>query len=77
MPPKVRKDNTFTGEDFVFVLDFLGKVFHEFDTHEMNQAHAFRLLPEFLVMFALKQFTSVSQTEGSNHGKIAAWPEAV
>ena len=32
IPHKVKKDNTFTGEDGVLVLDFLAKLVQEFDT---------------------------------------------
>ena len=74
---KVRKDNTFTGEDGVLVLDFLAKLVQAFDTQEMNEGQAIRLLPEFLSGIALRQYTSVSQTAGSHHGKVSVWPEAV
>ena len=77
IPPKVKKDNTFTGEDGVLVLDFLAKLVQEFDTQEMNEGQAIRLLPEFLSGIALRQYTSVSQTAGSHHGKVSVWPEAV
>ena len=75
--PKVNRDNTFTGEDGVLVLDFLAKLVQEFDTQEMNEGQAIRFLPEFLSGIALRQYTSVSQTAGSHHGKISVWPEAV
>ena len=77
IPPKVRKDNTFTGEDGVLVLDFLARLVQEFDTQEMNEGQAIRLLPEFLSGIALRQYTSVSQTAGSHHGKVSVWPKAV
>lgn len=56
---------------------FVAKIVHEFDTQEMNEAQAIRLLPEFLGGLALRQFTSVSQTTGTHHGKVVVWPEAV
>ena len=77
IPRKVKKDNTFTGEDGVLVLDFLAKSVQEFDTQEMNEGQAIRLLPEFLSGIALRQYTSVSQTAGSHQGKVSVWPEAV
>ena len=76
-PPKVKRDNTFKGEDGVLVLDFLAKLVQEFDTQEMNEGQAIRLLPAFLGGIALRQYTSVSQTAGSHHGKTSVWPEAV
>ena len=77
IPPKVNSDNTFSGEDGVLVLDFLAVLVQEFDTQEMNEGQAICLLPEFLSGIALRQYTSVSQTAGSHHGKISVWPEAV
>ena len=77
IPPKVKRDITFTGDDGVLVLDFLAKLVQEFDTQEMNEGQAIRLLLEFLSGIALRQYTSVSQTAGSHHGKISVWPEAV
>ena len=56
---------------------FLAKFVQEFDTQEMNEGQAIRLLPEFLSGIALRQYTSVSQTAGSHHGKVSVWPEAV
>ena len=76
IPPKVKRDITFTGDDGVLVLDFLAKLVQEFDTQEMNEGQAVRLLPEFLSGIALRQYTSVSQMAGSDHGKISVWPEA-
>lgn len=73
--PKVRQEITFTGQNAVLVLDFLAKLVIEFDTQEVNEDQAFRLLPEFLSGIALKQFTSISQTAGAHHGKVTAWPE--
>ena len=43
----------------------------------MNKGQAIHLLPEFLSGIDLRQYTSVSQTAGSNHGKVSVWPEAV
>ena len=77
IPPKVKRDNTVTGEDKVLVLNFLAKLVQEFDTQEMNDGQAIRLLPEFLSGIALRQYTSVSQTAGSHHENISVWPEAV
>ena len=77
IPPKVKRDNTFSGEDGVLVLDFLAKLVQEFDTQEMNEGQAIRLLPEFLIGMALRQYTSVSQTARFHHGKVSVWPEAV
>ena len=77
IPPKVKRDDTFTGEDGVPVLDFLAKLVQEFDTQEMNEGQAIRLLPEFLSGMALRQYTCVSQTAGSHHGKSSIWPEAI
>ena len=34
--PKVKRDNTFTGEDGVLVLEFLANLVQEFGTQEMN-----------------------------------------
>ena len=73
----MKRDNTFSGEDGVLVLDFLAKLVQEFDTQEMNEGQAIRLLPEFLSGIALRQYTSVSQTAGAHHGKVSVWPEAV
>ena len=67
----MKRDNTFTGEDGVLVLDVLAKLVQEFDTQEMNEGQAIRLLPEFLGGIALRQYTSVSQTAGSHHGKVS------
>lgn len=58
------------------MLDFSSKFINEYDIQEMKEAQAFRLLPEFLRVIALKQFTSVSQIAGAPHGKATAWPEA-
>ena len=77
IPPKVRRDDTFTGEDGVLVLDVLAKLVQELDTQDMNEGQAFRLLPEFLGGIALGQYTSVSQTAGSHHGKDSVRPGAV
>ena len=75
--PKMKRDNTFTGEDGALVLEFLAKLVQEFDTQEMNEGQAIRLVPEFLGGIALRQYTSVSQTAGSHHRKVVVWPEAV
>ena len=77
IPPKMERDNTFSGEDGVLVLDFLAKLVQEFDTQKINEGQAIRLLPELLSGIALRQYTSVSQTAGSHHGKVSVWPEAV
>ena len=74
IPPKVKRDNTVTGQDGVLVSEFLAKLVQEFDTQEMNEGQAIRLLPEFLSGIALRQYTSVSQTAGTHHGKISVWP---
>ena len=44
IPPKVKRDITFTGEDGVLVLEFLAKLVQEFDTQEMNEGQAIRLV---------------------------------
>lgn len=67
----------FSGTDTVLVLDFLAKLVNAFDSQEMNEAEAFQLLLEFLGGIALKQFTSVSQTAGTHHGKVTVRPKAV
>ena len=54
IPPKVKRDNTFSGEDGVLVLNVSAKLVQEFDTQEMNQGQAIRLLPEFLSGIALR-----------------------
>ena len=77
IPPKVKRDNTFTGEDGVLVLDFLAKLVQEFDTQEMSEGQAIRLLLEFVSGIALRQYNSVSQTTGIHHEKVSVWPEAV
>lgn len=59
------------------MLVFLAKLVNEFDTQEVNEALAFRLLLEFLSGVALTQFTSVSQTAEAHHEKVKAWTEAV
>ena len=59
IPPKVKGYKTFTGEDGVLLLDFLAKFVQEFDTQEMNEGQAIRLLPEFLSGMALTHYTSV------------------
>ena len=72
--PKMKRDNTFSREDGVLVLDLLAKLVQEFDTQEMNEGQAIRLLPKFFSGIALRQYTSVSQTAGYNHGKVSVWP---
>ena len=59
------------------MLDFLAKLVQEFDTQEMHEGQAIRQLSEFLSGIALRQYTSVSQTAGSHHGKVSVWPKAV
>ena len=73
----VKRHNTFTGNDGVLVLDFLAKLVQEFDTQEMNEGHAIRLLPELFGGISLRQNTYVSKTAGSHHGKTSVWSEAV
>ena len=53
IPPKAKRYNTVTGDDGVLVLDFLAKFVQEFDTQEMNEGQAIRLLPAFLGGIAL------------------------
>ena len=77
IPPKAKRDNTFTGEDGVLVLAFLAKLVQDFDTQEMNEGQAIRFLPNFLGGIAMRQYTPVSQTAGSHYGNVSVWPEAV
>lgn len=68
IPPKLKKDNTFTSTDGVLVLESLAKIVQELNIQEMNEGQAIRILPEFLDAIALMQFNSVSQTCGSLFG---------
>ena len=77
IPLKVMRDNKLTGEDGGLVLDFLASWFRNLTFKKMNDGQAIRVLPEFLSGIALRQYTFVPQTAGSNHGKISVWPEAV
>ena len=77
IPPKAERHNTITGDGGVLVLDILAKLVQAFETQEINEGQAIRLLPVFYGAIALRQYISVSQTGGSHHGKISVRLQAV